>query len=144
MTNISPGDWLEKNVANSFRHMFFQVPFLKIDLEKSIRNCKRFGRRERAHRKKKGRMLKTTSFSPVKLFSHSTRPWYMTDPDGYILISVLCKWHFTAPGLILMDIASGNSETEEFFGFLQPSTTSAYSSAIILLTFITLFFYPSW
>ena len=52
MTNISPGDWLEKNVANSFRHMFFQVPFLKIDLEKVSETVKGLVE-ENAHTEKK-------------------------------------------------------------------------------------------
>ena len=54
MTNISPGDWLEKNVANSFRHMFFQVPFLKIDLEKVSETVKGLVEGN-AHTEKKGK-----------------------------------------------------------------------------------------
>ena len=144
MTNISSGDRLEKNVANSFRHMFFQVLFLKIDLEKSIRNCKRFGRRERAHRKKRAECWKQLHFLRLSCFPIQQGHDIWQIPMAIYSFLSSASDILQRPDWFWWTLQVEILKRKNFLAFLQPSTTSAYSSALILLTFIPLFFYPSW
>ena len=144
MTNISPGDWLEKNVANSFRHMFFQVPFLKIDLEKVSETVKGLVEGNAHTEKKREECWKQLHFLRLSCFPIQQGHDIWQIPMAIYSFLSSASDILQRPDWFWWTLQVEILKRKNFLAFLQPSTTSAYSSAFILLTFIPLFFYPSW
>ena len=141
MTNISPGDWLEKNVANSFRHMFFQVPFLKIDLEKVSETVKGLVEENAHTEKKREECWKQLHFLRLSCFPIQQGHDIWQIPMAIYSFLSSASDILQRPDWFWWTLQVEILKRKNFLAFLQPSTTSAYSSALILLTFIPLFFF---